>query len=48
MKQAEEKLCKCESKESVVQLPSFDIRPHELESLDQYYCPQCNSFWREP
>jgi hypothetical protein len=26
---------------------SLDDR-HEIESLDGFYCPTCNKFWREP
>lgn len=47
MKQAETNMCTCEKKDQIVQLPPVDVRPHELESLDQFYCSQCNSFWRE-
>lgn len=47
MKRAEEKMCECVGNKEIIQLPSIDVTPHELESLEQYYCIHCNSFWRE-
>lgn len=46
IKQAEQKLCQNKYHE-VVHLAREQIH-HELESLDSYYCPTCNAFWREP
>lgn len=48
IKEAEKRLCVCEDKINIIYLDTLDIRPHELETLNQFYCSVCNSFWREP
>jgi hypothetical protein len=48
MKKAEEKVCKCPTQENHVFLNVVPLTDHELESLDQFYCTKCNSFWKEP
>lgn len=55
-KKAEQRVCIC-TKESfterpdltnIVLLNTLDIPEHELQSLNEFYCTACNSFWREP
>lgn len=33
---------------TIIHLDRLDVTPHELESLDEFYCSSCNKFWREP
>lgn len=50
-REASQRVCVCgehAQDEYIVRLGTVDIRPHELETLDEFYCMQCNSFWREP
>jgi hypothetical protein len=49
MKEAKKQLCTCKVKESnIVYLNTVKLENHELDSLDEFYCTTCNSFWREP
>ncbi len=46
---ANNKVCTCDSsKKNIVLLDVVHLKNHELESLDEFYCTSCNSFWREP
>lgn len=42
----EQKGCKCD--ETHVRVFAVDIRPHELEEMDVFYCPTNNLYWFEP
>jgi hypothetical protein len=44
---ANQEVC-TEPEHNIIHLDRLDVRPHELESLDEFYCPTCNKFWREP
>jgi hypothetical protein len=49
MKLAEKRVCICDHEDSnVVYTDTIPLTNHELDSIDGYYCIQCNSFWREP
>ena len=40
--------CECPpSEKNIVRVTSRDIRPHELEDLDVFYCVTCNNTWDE-
>lgn len=45
-KRAEKKLCENKYHEFIY-LETEEI-DHELLSLNSFYCPTCNAFWREP
>jgi hypothetical protein len=46
---AEQQVCRCDDQnKKVIFLRRLDITPHELESLDLFYCMTCNSHWTEP
>lgn len=49
MKEANHQVCRCNkpNKIDIVYLNTIPI-DNELESLDQFYCKDCNSFWNEP
>ena len=44
---AEKGVCK-NPEHTIIHLDRLDVTPHELESLDEFYCSSCNKFWREP
>lgn len=41
-------VCSCDTTSQIVYLDTIKLDTHELHSLDEFYCPKCNSFWREP
>lgn len=47
-KKAKQRLCVCKDKTQMVYVDSISGEGTEFESLDGFYCPSCNSFWREP
>ena len=40
-------VCKS-TQHTVIHLGSEQLPDHELESLNMFYCLECNAFWREP
>lgn len=49
MNKAKKQLCTCKAEDSnIVYLDTIKLENHELESLDEFYCTECNSFWMEP
>jgi hypothetical protein len=51
VKVAEERMCTCDDTlqelKHHVFLGVLKLENHELESLDCFYCPKCNSTWKE-
>ena len=45
---ASNRVCQCTTSSQIVYLDTIKLDNHELHSLDEFYCPKCNSFWREP
>jgi len=48
VKKAEKRVCICEESSNHVYIDTVEGTGTEFETLDGYYCIQCNSFWREP
>lgn len=48
MKKAVKRKCICETKEHIVYLSDVELVDYDIPVVAEYYCPECNSFWREP